>query len=355
MLMKSTRMAAWTLLAWILPALPALVPPSLAAPHATDPLTVHIFHEDRVHFAPDDPGSGDRPVVNASDNGRMISRTVQITPPAGTRRILAKVILLPIAKDVQSVHDKWDRAGTVQLVLPEGPPIEVLKFITAYGGRTEHELDVSHLAPLLRGECMFRGFVDTWVSPAWKMSFSLTFEPLAEEPRPEWMPEWVEDEPGAPDWVRSVLFEPSVTRARMEEGPFSVPVDVPAGTARVALYYLASGHCTDGSGADEFVPKDHVILVDGAEVHRFRPWRDDCRNFRDVNPYCRRWFDGSWSADFSRSGWCPGDAVEPVRVELPAMEAGAHTVDFRVADIRPEDESGYGYWRVSAYLAGWNE
>jgi hypothetical protein len=142
----------------------------------------------------------------------------------------------------------------------------------------------------------------------------------------------------------------------MANGDHTISVEVPQTLQRVTLYYLVSGHCTDGKDADEFVTKENVITIDGAEAHRFRPWRDDCRRFRDVNPHCRRWFDGSWSADFSRSGWCPGDAVEPVALDVTkAMAGGAHDVAFRVEDIRPEDEGGHGYWRVSAVLAGWGD
>ena len=32
----------------------------------------------------------------------------------------------------------------------------------------------------------------------------------------------------------------------------TVPVEIPAGTRRVVFQYLASGHCTDGRGAEEF-------------------------------------------------------------------------------------------------------
>ena len=57
--------------------------------------------------------------------------------------------------------------------------IEIAKLITAYGGVTEHDIDVAHLAPLFDGEWTFTGFVDTWVTPGWRMDFSLLFEPVS--------------------------------------------------------------------------------------------------------------------------------------------------------------------------------
>ncbi len=318
-----------------------------------DPQTVHVFHRTPVRFAPDSAGLP--PPLAASDEGREVTRAVTLPEFEPARRIIARITLHPVPKDAASVHDKWDRAGNVVLVRDGEPDVEIVKFITAYGGRTTHEVDVTRLAPLLRGDVRIRAFVDTWVTPAWKIDVSLTYEPVDPGERQPWMDEWLDEDRGAPDWCVPVAYE-AITRERMDRGDLVSAVTVPEGTSHVELHYLVSGHCTDGSGADEFVSKDNVIRVDGSEVHRFRPWRDDCRSFRDVNPYCRRWFDGSWSADFSRSGWCPGDVVEPVILDLTeTMPPGEHDVAIRVEDVRPKDENGHGVWRVSATLVGWTD
>lgn len=321
---------------------------------AVDPVTVHVFHRDAIRFAPEDSARVEPGPVHARDHGREIERTIRIPAFEHPVRILARVTTHPIPQDAATVCDKWDRAGNVRLMVPGAPDAEIVKFITAYGGETTHELDVTYPAPLLRGDCTLRGFVDTWVTPAWTMDFSLTFEPWDDTEPPEWMREWIETEDlGPPTWARPLLYD-TFTAETMASGDALVRVDVPEGLQRVTLYDLVSGHCTDGRDADEFVTKDNVVLVDGVELHRFRPWRDDCRAFRDVNPHCRRWFDGSWSADFSRSGWCPGDAVEPVAIDATeAMTAGSHEVAFRVEGIRPKDDGGHGYWRVSVVAVGW--
>jgi hypothetical protein len=305
------------------------------------PSTVHIFHDHPLHFSPDDAARYDTETVTAEDNGRMISRAIHIDRPARPVRITAHVVVRPVALDDVSVHDKWDRAANVRLRRPGAPDIEILKFITAYGGITEHRVDVTHLAPLLRGACTFLGFVDTWTSPGWTMDFDLLFEPVLEDT--------------APTWVESLLYSDGMTAESLGDGGETVEIEIPANLEHVALSYLASGHCTDGRGADEFETKDNVIAVDGVEAARLRPWRDDCERFRDRNPYCRRWSDGSWSADYSRSGWCPGDKVEPLRIDLSAqLTAGRHTLRFHVEGVRPKNADGdHGYWRVSSYLAGW--
>jgi hypothetical protein len=250
------------------------------------------------------------------------------------------------------VHDRWDRAGNVRLVAPGSPAIELMKFITAYGGATEHQADVTFLASRLRGPVTFEGFIDTWVSPAWTMDLSLQFSPL-----PDTIAAIGPTDGSIPDWVRAVFYEESWTSEREASATkgLSVPLEIPSDTERVVLHYLASGHCTDGRGAEEFEPRTHLMDVDGREVARLEPWRADCRAFRSINPYCRRWSDGSWSADYARSGWCPGDQVAPVAIDLTAaLTPGPHVLAVRIPGIRPRGEDGhFGYWRISGYLLGW--
>ncbi len=302
---------------------------------------IQVFHDNVIHFTPDDPGRYDDPGIRSAEDGRVLIRSLDVRPPEGPYRILARVESRPIPADSAGVTDRWDRAGDVRLAVPGAPDVEIVKFVTAYGGPTVHEVDVTDLAPLLRGPCTFKGFVDTWASPGWRMDFTLRFVP----------------DPGArtPVWVQPVLYEESVTAESMAGGPISVPVEVPPGLGRVTLRYLVSGHCTDGVDADEFVSKTNAISVDGADVYRFNPWRDDCRRFRGVNPYTHHWPDGTWSSDYSRSGWCPGDVVSPVTVVLGRpLTAGEHVIGFRVEDVRPaNDHHDFGYWRVSAVVEGW--
>ncbi len=306
-----------------------------------EPRTVHVFYENIIHFAPDDSSLYDTPLVTARDNGRVIIRTLDIGEPVRPARVIAHLTVRPIPKDERTMHDRWDRAGNVRLCVRGLSDIEVVKFITAYGGETQYDVDITHLASLLEGSCTFKGFVDTWVTPAWKMDFSIEFRPGPD--------------PDAPDWVEGILYEESMSEELLRNGPRTVKVTVPDNVGRVVMHYLSTGHCTDGRGADEFESKDNVITVNGNEVYRFKPWRDDCLRFRTINPYCARWADGSWSSDYSRSGWCPGDVVSPVAIDVTAfLTPGDNIIGFDIEDVRPRDDAGaLGYWRVSGYLLGW--
>jgi hypothetical protein len=325
-----------------------------AAPTATgatgEPITLQVFRGNDIHFLPANPDTYATAEVRSEDNGRVIARSVDLDTLARPVRITACVTIHPIPKDETTVHDPWDRAGNVRLSKPGMADVEIVKFVTAYGGLTEHTVDVSHLAPLLEGPVEFRGFIDTWVSPAWKMDFRLTFEPAPEPGHPG-------ETNRNPDWAFGLVYEQNVTEELLRDGPLAIEVEVPETIGRVVLHYLVSGHCTDGRDDDEFVSKDNVISVDGIVVHRYKPWRDDCRRFREINPYTRRWTDGYWSSDYSRSGWCPGDWVPPLALDLSDhLTPGKHVVTVNVEDVRPKDDDGHlGYWRVSSHLVGWED
>jgi len=312
---------------------------------------VEIFREQGIHFAPGDSARFASAEVRPSDGGRLVARTLPLSRPARPTRITAWAATRPVPKAPDEVHDRWDRAGNVRLRLSGGADIEILRFVTAYGGATLQRADVSHLAPLLEGPCTFVGFIDTWTSPAWTMDFGLEYS---------WFDTTAQWEPALDmamaDWVLPLLYTDGLTAENQPPEGLAAGVEIPAGTRRVVLVACTSGHCTDGRGADEFVTKDHVVAVDGFVVERFRPWRGDCRRFRELNPYCRRWADGSWSSDYSRSGWCPGDRVAPLELDLTDhLGPGPHRLSLRVEDIRPRDEEGhFGYWRVSACLVGWH-
>jgi len=302
---------------------------------------VPVFRDAALHFHPDSSAKFARRGEVIEENGRVVRTTVALPTGPTQGRLTAAISVRPEVKNEREVHDRYDRAGSVRLVVDGGPDVEIVRFMTAYGGRTDYEVDVSHLAPLLRGRCTFRAFVDTWVSPAWRIDVSLRATPANSFP--------------APSWAAPVYYEENFNRENRGDGD-SAMVTIPAGLARVVLRYVATGHCTDGRDEDEFVSKANVISVDDAVVMRFHPWRDDCRRFRDFNPYCARWADGSWSSDYSRSGWCPSQVVDPVEIDLTDhLTPGTHTIRFAVEEMRPKDADGhYGYWRLSAVLLGWD-
>lgn len=309
---------------------------------ASDPAPnrLPIFQNVALHYHADSASKYRARGVRAEDKGRVARTAVTFPKLRHPYRLTALVSIRPEPKDDREVHDRYDRAGNIRLVGEGGTDLEILRFMTAYGGRTDYEVDVSHLAPLLQGRREVRAFIDTWSSPGWRLDFSLRYTRTDSSP--------------APTWAAPLYYAESFNAENNGDGD-SVTAVIPRGLERVVMKYVSTGHCTDGRDEDEFVSKANVISVDGVVVERFHPWRDDCRKFRELNPYGARWTDGSWSSDYSRSGWCPSQVVTPVEIDLTDhLTAGKHTVRFAVERMRPKDAAGhFGYWRLSAALVGW--
>lgn len=309
-----------------------------AAPPEAKPQVV--FSDAALFFAPDSTSFFQNPAYRVEDNGRVASTRVLLPESTTPVHLEARISMRPVPHDERSVYDRWDRAGNLRLVLPGAADLELARFMTAYGGRTEWTYDLSDYAPLLRGGCDFALFVDTWVHPAWRADVTLT--------------SWPDTSGDVATWAAPIYYDQNVNAEAKAAGD-EVTVEIPSGLARVVLRYLSTGHCTDGRDEDEFVAKANVISVDGVVVERFHPWRTDCDLNRAINPYCSRWTDGSWSSDYDRSGWCPGREVAPREIDLSDhLTAGRHRVGIRIEEMRPKDADGnYGYWRVSAALVGW--
>ena len=125
---------------------------------------------------------------------------------------------------------------------------------------------------------------------------------------------------------------------------FTVPDN---GTTK--LRYISTGHGGWGEG-DEFVPKQNTILIDGKVAFTYTPWRQDCGCYRDLNPVSGNFWNGLSSSDYSRSGWCPGTATQPVYFDLsPWADGKEHTMTVAIPQGKPV-EGMFSHWAVSGAL-----
>ncbi len=120
-------------------------------------------------------------------------------------------------------------------------------------------------------------------------------------------------------------------------------------TQSAKLRYISTGHGGWGEG-DEFVPKTNTILIDGKPAFTHTPWRQDCGCYRDLNPVSGNFWNGLSSSDFSRSGWCPGTATQPVYFDLsPWADGEEHTLTVAIPQGKPV-EGMFSHWAVSGTL-----
>lgn len=291
--------------------------------------TVSIFDGVGIQFG-GSAGWNSQSGTTRLDNGRLVERVLELPEiPTGAR--------VTTQLNIWASQDPWDRAGTIELVNSSGS-IELHKFITGFGGTTSHQQDVTNLIPFLRhGPTKVRAFIDTWVQEAWTLDFSLSIEQGTER---------------TPAWNRHVFNDQDWRADEFPDNKRSISVSIPPDMEKVYLSYLTSGHASDGSGGDEFIPRRHRIWIDGVEVFREIPWRTDGRDFRAVNPTSGRW-GNVWSSDLERSGWIPGDDVDPYVIDVSEyLTSGRHTIEYQIEGIEPRDGDSYGYWRTSSYLTG---
>src|SRR4030095_15292258 len=120
-------------------------------------------------------------------------------------------------------------------------------------------------------------------------------------------------------------------------------VEVPWGLDRPRLRVISTGHASDGTGGDAFISRSHLLKVDGKEVARWRPWVEEGGTLRVANPWSGRGvFDGRerWSSDLDRSGWRPGQIVNPFQIPAPELTPGRHVIELKVEGIRGKDQQG---------------
>lgn len=382
--------------------------------------TIKVFDKINVHYDPTKIAGfneADADGIIRLVNGRIILKKIQV--PHYERNV--KVY---IKTTIASNGDRWDKTGSC-FVLPrksainlmtiaEGknkfpavdslkleklvgvvagkdylPIVELMRFITPFGVGfyssnndtltskrrpvyipkwekcVQWQLDITDLYPLLEDEAYVGVFIDTWTEQGYLASMELQFKESTiscdHMQRRQVMP-----------LLNTVYYIGQEYPDIFARKPITTDFVLPKGARNVRLKYIVTGH-GGHDGGDEFVQKENILSVDGKEVKRFIPWRDDCASFRRFNPATGVWLekriasyigeDGYTekeveepvaSSDFSRSNWCPGTDVVPEEVELGDLMAGRHTFTVDIPKAQPINGNEMNHWLVSAYLV-WDE
>ena len=221
--------------------------------------------------------------------------------------------------------DHWDRTGSVQLVKNAGTDseerVEILRHITPYRLGMSNYVDVTELAPLLKGTQTITSFIDTWVGPGhnqgegWRVTMRFVFYP---------------GPPAAPDEIINVWGRRNITVGQSAEGetvPDQIePVSffIPEDASRVVAHLTTTGHSFGNTlNCAEFCQMRHDVIIND-DVFSTNPWRDDC----DVNPVSPQF--GTW--EYGRNGWCPGAVSVGDKIDITdAVTKGADNVlDFNI-------------------------
>ena len=241
------------------------------------------------------------------------------------------------------------------------PPVEMVRFFTSFGAghfndkvaidgleweeENHYKQEVSELRDMLRGDVMIGLFIGNYDKGGHKVSLNL----LAYPNDYEW-----DDAPCRQHTIPlfntcNVMEMSGQNYGRLfATDSLEVTFEIPQKAKNIRLRYISTGHGGWDNG-DEFNPKENVIFIDGERRFCHTPWRCDCATYREQSPVSGNFWNGVSSSDYSRSGWCPGTATNPVFFELNDLNAGLHTI--RIAIPQGKDEGGsFSHWMVSGAI-----
>ena len=304
--------------------------------------------------------------VTQYSNGDAYDRTGSIfLIPTGRQQSFLDALKANTAGVLPSFADK--EGGIYQgMVMTDQylPLVELVRFFTPFGIRhynqyrslddrewgteTLYKQDISDLQALFGDEVLIGAFIGNYDGGGHKLSLTLKAYPEEE----------VWDTVGLHKRFALPIFNTCnvMEMAGQNYGRFfltdslKVSFDVHEGTERLTLRYITTGHGGWDNG-DEFVPKANTILIDGEPRFTYTPWRCDCGTYRALNPASGNFWNGLSSSDYSRSGWCPGTATQPIFFDLSDLKPGRHTITVAIPQGTPEGGS-FSAWNVSGVLVG---
>ncbi len=351
-----------------------------------------VFKEQQIHFADYEPVVGEIPFDTTLhlSHGTIILKRINLPQLPEHYQLFAElhqrsngdaydraasVFIIPmdqsrsfldgLTKGVEALpvfkgHDGKEYQG-VKAEADYLPPIELVRFFTSFGAghfndkvqidglnwteENYYKQEVSELRDRLQGDVLIGAFIGNYDKGGHIVSLDL----LAYPGEYEW------DE--KPCRQRSVPLFNTCNVMEMSGQNYGrlfatdsleVAFEIPEGATDVRLRYISTGHGGWGGG-DEFNPKENAVFIDGVKTFTHTPWRCDCATFRDQNPVSGNFWNGVSSSDYSRSGWCPGTATNPVYFDLGFLKPGKHTL--QVAIPQGKDEGGsFSHWMVSGAL-----
>ena len=242
------------------------------------------------------------------------------------------------------------------------PPVELLRFFTPFGvghfndrvqidglewaDETYYKQEVTDLASLLQGEVWIGVWIGNYDGGGHKVTLDIKSYPGSEK--------WDDGEKRRVSVISLFNTCNVLEMAGQNYGKvfgtdsLKARFYVLGKKEKIRLRYISTGH-GGWDGGDEFTPKPNTILIDGKPVFTYTPWRQDCGCYRRFNPVSGNFWNGLSSSDYSRSGWCPGTATQPVYFDLPPLGKGNHTITIAIPQGEPLGGS-FSHWSVSAVL-----
>lgn len=205
--------------------------------------------------------------------------------------------------------DPWDRFANLKII-HKGEAIEIARYMTPYGKACSWVVDVSDYRNLLTDTVILSSFVDTWVNPAWSISYDFEFitgTPLYQYIKVNNL--WADENVVYGDTTKPITID-------------SVYQTIDEVAEKTVVRIVNTGHGQGNTdNAAEFSQKTHKLILDDATTYSHLLWRDDCSS----NPGCSNQ-SGTWT--YNRANWCPGKAVDVEDFDVTANVVAGNSVKF---------------------------
>ena len=231
---------------------------------SSPPLTFRM--EGTVAFRPEDTPKDQFVVFGA---GHEIQDTLDIPQPPPGGRLLLVLDAIPVLGEDGLPVDNWTRPARV-----------VARPLWRIG--TDSSDDRLRRGTLRPGH--HRAHPGPW--PGCRLKAALAGYPKV----PTWSlrVQLVTEQEGAghrnPDFCQPLWLE----EVMRPGSSVAQTITIPEGVRAPRIILRSTGHSATGSAYHEFVSLTHVVRVDGQEVARFRPWREDGGTTRRLNPSAGR-------------------------------------------------------------------
>lgn len=245
------------------------------------------------------------------------------------------------------------------------PAVELIRFFTPFGinyyndkvqvygqeweQKAYYKQEVTELIPLLQGEVWMGVYIGNYDKGGHKVSLDLKYYPGSRLVRKE------KDE--KQEWVYPLFNTLNIMEmagqeygTMFENDSLEISFEVPQGVKDVYLRYISTGHGGWGGG-DEFNKKLNEIFINDKRVFSYIPWNCNCGTERKYNPASGNFWNGLSSSDYSRSGWCPGEASNPVYIPLQDLKPGKYSLKVAIP-IGEKEKGSFSSWSISGVLIG---
>ena len=354
-------------------------------------IRIPIFKDEQIHFADYEPIDGDIPFDTTLhfSHGTLIVKRIKLPELPAHYQLFAEI-------HQRSNGDAYDRTASVFVIPTEKaksfkdglqrlealpsfvgkdgkeyqgikaekdylPPVELVRFFTSFGAghfndkvqidglewtdENYYKMEVSELRDRLRGDVLIGAFIGNYDKGGHKISIDL----LAYPGENKWSDKPLKEHSIPLFNTCNVMEMSGQNYGRLfATDSLEVEFEIPNNTKNIRLRYISTGHGGWDNG-DEFNPKENTIFIDEVKMFTHTPWRCDCATFRDQSPVSGNFWNGVSSSDYSRSGWCPGTATNPVYFDLSDLKPGRHTLRIAIPQGKDEGES-FSHWMVSGVL-----